>query len=99
MNYHPGNVNFQNVIESQFQHHSDLNTTQAQKEAIEIRVIQNIKKDGGRFLKWESDKGWWINVSAEMSTDMDSDIDMDIGNMTKINSVSTGVNRDTDAEM
>ena len=92
LNYHPGNVKFQNMIESQFQHHSDPNTTQARKEAIEIKVIQNVKKDGGRFLKWDSDKGWWINMSVEMSADMDSDIDMDIGNMTKSNSISTSAN-------
>ena len=34
MNYHSGNVKFQNMIESQFQHYSDPNTTEAQKEFL-----------------------------------------------------------------
>ena len=96
LNYHLGNIKFQNIIESQFQHHSDQNTTEAQKEAIEIKVIQNIKKDGVQFLKWESDKGWWINMSVQMSVDMDSDIDIDASNITTINSIPIGGNTDTD---
>ena len=96
MNYHPGNVKFQDIIESQFQHHFDTNTTQAQKEAMEIEVIQNIKKDGGRFLKWESDKGWWINMSVEMCHNLNLDIDIDVSSISTINSIPTGVNTDID---
>ena len=98
MNYHPGNVKFRNIIESQFQHHFDPYTTQAQREAIEIKLIQNIKKDGERFLKWDSDKGWWINMSVEMSVDINSDIDMDVSNISRINSIPIGTNAGTDTD-
>jgi len=98
MDYHPGNIKFQNVIESQLQYHSDPNTTKAQKDAIVIEVIQHIKKDGGRFLKWESDNGWWSNMSVEMCVDMDLDIDMNSGNTMTTNSISPSakINTKTD---
>ena len=99
MNYHTGNNKFQNLIESQLQYYSEPSTTKAEKDAIEIEIIQKIRKDGGRFLKWESDKGWWINMSVEMCTDMGSGIDIDIGNTTTINAtpivVNTNSNRNT----
>ena len=95
MDYHPGNVKFQNMIESQLQHHSNPFTTRTQKEAIEIEVIQNVKKEGGRFLQWESDKGWWINMSVEMYVDLNSDIDMDVSSISTMNSILTGANTDT----
>mmetsp|Transcript_39887 Transcript_39887/g.44550 ORF Transcript_39887/g.44550 Transcript_39887/m.44550 type:complete len:614 (-) Transcript_39887:459-2300(-) len=98
MNYHPGNIKFQNMIDSQFQHHSGPYTTRTQKEAIETEVIQNVKREGGRFLKWESDKGWWINMSVEMCVDLNSDIDMDVINISTMNSVPTGANIDTDSD-
>ena len=85
MNYHTGNNKFQNLIESQLQYYSEPSTTKAEKDAIEIEIIQKIKKDGGRFLKWKSDKGWWINMSVEMCTDIGSGIDIDIANTTTIN--------------
>ena len=98
MNYHPGNIKFQNMIESHLQNHSDRYTTRTQKEAIEIMVIQNIKKEGGRFLKWESDKGWWINMSVDMCVDLNLDIDMDDSNISTMNSIPTGANIDTDLD-
>jgi len=73
MMYHPGNVLFQNIIESRIQEHSiDPKTTYARRQAIEMEVIQQIKNDCGRFLKWEIDKGWWSNMSLDIDIDMDS---------------------------
>ena len=92
MNYHPGNAKFQNIIESKLQQYSDPNTKQAQKKAIEIEVIQHVKKDGGRFLKWENDKGCWIDMNVQMCEDMDSNIDIDIRNMTTINYIPANSN-------
>merc|ERR1712238_316782 len=87
------------MIESQLQHHSDPSyATRIQKDAIEIMVIQNIKKEGGRFLKWESAKGWWINMSVEMCDDLNSDIDIDVSNISTTNSIPTGANTDTDTD-
>jgi len=93
IDFHPGNAMFQNIIESRILRHSDPNTTQAQKEAIEMEVIQQVqqKGHGGRFLKWEVDKGWWSNMSVvDMRVDMDIDMGMNV-NMNIDNNMTTSV--------
>jgi hypothetical protein len=63
MNYHPGNAAFQNLIEAHIHEHTiDPNTTQARRLAIEMELVEIVRKQGGRFLKWEIDKSWWVDM-------------------------------------
>ena len=67
MTYHPGNVMFQNLIESQIQEHTiDPNTIQSRRVAIEMELIQIVRTAGGRFLKWEIDRSLWTNMNQDM---------------------------------
>eukprot|EP00536_Pseudo-nitzschia_multiseries_P003472 jgi/Psemu1/236728/estExt_Genewise1.C_540002 len=69
MNYHPGNVMFQNLIESRIHEHTlDPNTTQSRRQIIEIELIQEVRINGGRFLKWNINKGWWVIMDSEETT-------------------------------
>lgn len=77
MTYHPGNVIFQNLIESKMQEHTiDPNTSQQRRIAIEMELMQEVRDAGGRFLKWEIDKSWWTNMDIYIqdsnSTNYDS---------------------------
>ena len=82
MNYHPGNVMFQNIIESYIHQYSiDPKASQALQIAIEMDVIERIQENGGRFLKWDTEKGWWNNMSIDnMNEDMTG---TDIGQATR----------------
>ena len=97
INYHPGNVMFQNLIESRISQHSiDPNSTEAQKHTIELEVIQQVQKDGGRFLKWDIENGWWINMRVDnIHGDMDIDRDMDISSPNMMNTKM--LNKNTNA--
>jgi hypothetical protein len=63
MSYHPGNAAFQNLIEAHiYEHTIDPNTTKDRKLAIEMELVETVRKQGGRFLKWEIDKSWWVEI-------------------------------------
>lgn len=75
MSYHPGNVKFFNLIESRIHEHTlDPKTTQARRMAIEKELIQQIRDDGGRFLRWEIDKCWWVDMSSGTDDANDKEI-------------------------
>jgi len=64
MNYHPGNVKFLNLIESDIQEHTfDAKTTQTRRMAIEKGIIRKVREGGGRFLTWEIENCWWVDMS------------------------------------
>ena len=66
MNYHPGNVKFLNLIESNIQEHTfDTKTTQIRRMAIEEGIIRQVREGGGRFLTWDIDNCWWIDMSND----------------------------------
>jgi len=76
MNYHPGNAKFLNLIELRiYEHTIDPETTPTRRMAIEMELIHQIRQDGGRFLKWEIDKGWWTDISYGADT---AEIDKEI---------------------
>jgi hypothetical protein len=77
MNFHSGNVNFQNLIESRIYEHSiDLNTPPVRQTEIEIEVFNEVLKpiknngsfgggDSGRFLTWDIKKQWWLVIHSD----------------------------------
>lgn len=76
MNHHPGNAKFLNLIELRiYEHTIDPDTSPTRRMAIEMELIHQIRQDGGRFLKWEIDKGWWVDMSyGTDSTEIDKEI-------------------------
>ena len=74
MTHHPGNIMFENIIESRLKDH--MNTNQDGKHLIEfdiIRYVRCVKR--GRFLKWDIDKGWWSNMVVDDNYGDDDPID------------------------
>ena len=68
MNYHPGNVKFLNLIESNIQEHTlDTTTTQTRRMAIEESIMRQVRHGGGRFLTWDIENSWWVDMSKENS--------------------------------
>jgi hypothetical protein len=70
MNVHPGNVKFQNLIESRIYEHSiDLNTPPLRRTEIEIELMNEVQipEQGvsGRFLTWNIEKKWWIVIRSD----------------------------------
>jgi hypothetical protein len=64
MNQHPGNVKFLNLIESAMYEHTIVPTTSSWRRiAIEKELMQKIRDEGGRFLKWDIEKCWWVDIS------------------------------------
>jgi len=64
MNHHPGNVKFLNLIESNIQEHTfDPSTTQTRRTEIEKEIIREVREGGGRFLTWEIENHWWVDMS------------------------------------
>ena len=56
---------FQNLIELRiYEHTIDPKTTQSRRLALEMDLIEQVRNNGGRFLKWEIDKRWWVNIDA-----------------------------------
>jgi hypothetical protein len=83
MNHHPGNVKFLNLIESKiYEHTFDPTTSSFRRIAIEKELIQQLLDEGGRFLKWEIDKCWWVDISS--GTDIDTKLDSDIEIQSKV---------------
>jgi hypothetical protein len=79
MNFHAGNVKFQNLIESHIYEHSiDPTTPQFRRREIEIELMNEVlekeKKcgrvgggdtSGGRFLTWNMKKKWWSVIHSD----------------------------------
>uniref|UniRef100_A0A7S4ASV8 DUF6824 domain-containing protein n=1 Tax=Pseudo-nitzschia australis TaxID=44445 RepID=A0A7S4ASV8_9STRA len=69
LNFHPGNAMFQNLIELRIHEHTiDPKTTQSRRLALEMELIEKVRSNGGRFLKWEVDKRWWVNMDSVETT-------------------------------
>jgi len=76
MNHHPGNAKFLNLIELRiYEHTIDPETSPTRRMAIEMELIHQIRQEGGRFLKWEIDRGWWVDMSYGADT---AEIDKEI---------------------
>lgn len=64
MNHHPGNAIFMNLIEERiYEHTIDPDTDHSRRLELELELIEKVKQDGGRFLKWDIDKGWLVDMS------------------------------------
>jgi hypothetical protein len=70
MMHHSGNAKFLNLIElSMYEHSIDPKTPPIRRTAIEKELIRQIRDGGGRFLRWEIEKGWWVDMSAGTNGD------------------------------
>ena len=66
MNFHPGNVRFQNLIELHIHEHSvNPNTSLIRRKEIEIEILNEILNSCGRFLTWITEKKWWLVIHSE----------------------------------
>lgn len=61
INAHPGNVQFRDIIARRKNNYLDPNTKKLEKAHIAADIVYNIRalNPSGRFLKQESDGGWW----------------------------------------
>lgn len=65
MNHHPGNAKFMSLIEERiFEHTIDLNTSPERRLSIEVELIEKVRQEGGRFLKWDIERGWLVDMST-----------------------------------
>jgi hypothetical protein len=62
LTYHPGNSMFQSIIESKMFEHSAA--SQAGKAAITKKIIDTMRRSGGRFLQSDN-RGWWTELTGE----------------------------------
>jgi hypothetical protein len=60
---HGGNVLMRNIIAEYIPEYQS--TTKADKWRIPLKVLERIKQEGGRFLKRDTEHGWWFQVSDE----------------------------------
>jgi hypothetical protein len=60
---HSGNVVMRNIIAEYIPAYRVA--TKPEKGRIPLQVVQRIKREGGRFLKRDTDHGWWLQVSDE----------------------------------
>ncbi|MGK3759205.1 MAG: hypothetical protein ACI8RD_011522 [Bacillariaceae sp.] len=71
LNFHVGNVNFQNLIESRiYEHTIDQNTPPLRRTEIEIEIFNEVFRkpkqgESGRFLTWNKEKKWWLVIHSE----------------------------------
>jgi hypothetical protein len=61
---HPGNAMFRGLIESRYEEHNKLTTTDA-KVQVTWDIIQEVEKKNGRFLVWH-DNGCWKEMTDRM---------------------------------
>jgi len=54
---HPGNAMFRGLIESRYEEHNKLTTTDA-KVQVTWSIIQEVEKKNGRFLVWDNNGCW-----------------------------------------
>ena len=65
MNHHPGNAKFMSLIEERiFEHTIDPNTSPEKRLSIEVELIEKVRQEGGRFLKWDIERGWLVDMST-----------------------------------
>ncbi len=75
MNHHPGNARFMNLIEERiYEHTIDPDTYHTRRAAIEVELIEKVKQDGGRFLKWDIDRGWLVDMSPRSEDEVQSKV-------------------------
>ena len=60
---HSGNVLLRNIIAEYIPVYRS--TTKPEKDILPLKVLLRIKQEGGRFLKRDTDHGWWFEVSDE----------------------------------
>ena len=60
---HSGNVLMRSIIADYIPEYQSA--TKAYKGRIPLKVVLRIKQGGGRFLKRDTDHGWWFEVSDE----------------------------------
>ena len=60
---HSGNVHMRNIIAEYIPQYRE--GTQTDKGRIPLQVVMRIKQEGGRFLRRDTDHGWWFQVSDE----------------------------------
>ncbi|OEU14423.1 hypothetical protein FRACYDRAFT_240962 [Fragilariopsis cylindrus CCMP1102] len=66
MNFHSGNVKFQNLIESHlYEYFINPDTTLSRRKEIEIEILNEILNSGGRFLTWITVNKWWLVIHSE----------------------------------
>jgi hypothetical protein len=60
---HTGNVIMRKIISEYVPEYRVA--TKPAKGRIPLKVVKRIKQEGGRFLKRDTDNGWWFQVSDE----------------------------------
>ena len=55
---HPGNVHFNNLVETKKELHSQCKTNDAKYRLI-WSIVEEIESQGGRFYVWDMKKCWW----------------------------------------
>ena len=66
MNFHSGNIKFQNLIESRIcEYFINPNTSLSRRKEIEIDILNEILNSCGRFLTWIAEKKWWLVIHSE----------------------------------
>lgn len=61
---HPGNAMFRGLIESRYDEHNSLTTTD-EKVQVTWSIIQEVEKKNGRFLVWDKN-GCWSELTDRM---------------------------------
>jgi predicted MPP superfamily phosphohydrolase len=57
---HPGTVMFRSILENHYEEHSNA-TSKEQKVVVTWKIIEDVEKQGGRFLVWDN-RGWWVEL-------------------------------------
>ncbi|OEU05873.1 hypothetical protein FRACYDRAFT_257639 [Fragilariopsis cylindrus CCMP1102] len=66
MNFHSGNIKFQNLIESRIcEYFINPNTSLSRRKEIEIDILNEVLNSCGRFLTWIAEKKWWLVIHSE----------------------------------
>jgi hypothetical protein len=99
MNYHPGNVQFQNIIESRLDEFTKAKNQKGQQLKIVIEIIHYIQNiQNGIFLKWNASNGWWTIINNKSSNSIKNSSLSAAAAAAAINSSAT-INSDSDYEM
>ena len=83
---HSGNVHMRNIIAEYIPQYRE--GTQTDKGRIPLQVVMRIKQEGGRFLKRDTDFGWWFEVSDEEAREK---ISMSFRRASCVSGVSTDI--------
>ena len=83
---HGGNVLMRNITAEYLPEYRS--TTKPDKGRIPLKVVLRIKQEGGRFLKRDTDFGWWFEVSDEEAREK---ISMSFRRASCVSGVSTDI--------